>query len=61
MSSEDMQPIYRDFRSGDVRHSLANIEKAQNYLGYEPTHRINDGITEAMEWYVDLISPKAKP
>lgn len=59
IGSEDVKPVYRDFRSGDVRHSLANIEKAKNYLGYEPTHRINDGILEAMEWYVDLINPKA--
>ena len=58
ISSEDMQPIYRDFRSGDVRHSLANIEKAQSYLGYEPTHRIKEGIAEAMEWYVNLLSTK---
>lgn len=57
--SDDMQPIYRDFRSGDVRHSLANIEKAKNYLGYEPTHRIKEGITEAMEWYVSLLRPEA--
>ena len=57
VSSPGIQPIYRDFRSGDVRHSLANIEKAKNYLGYEPTHRIKDGITEAMEWYVNLLSP----
>ena len=59
IGGDDVKPIYRDFRSGDVRHSLANIEKAKNYLGYEPTHRINDGILEAMEWYVDLINPKA--
>jgi UDP-N-acetylglucosamine 4-epimerase len=61
VSSQGIQPIYRDFRSGDVRHSLANIEKAKNYLGYEPTHRIKDGITEAMEWYVNLLSPDVIP
>lgn len=58
IGSEDILPIYRDFRSGDVRHSLANIEKARNYLGYEPTHRIKEGITEAMEWYVSLLRPE---
>jgi UDP-N-acetylglucosamine 4-epimerase len=46
------QPGYREFRTGDVRHSQADISKAQRLLGYQPTHRIGDGIVEAMEWYV---------
>jgi UDP-N-acetylglucosamine 4-epimerase len=45
-------PVYRDFRAGDVRHSLADISKAQTRLGYAPTHRIDDGLAEAMDWYV---------
>jgi UDP-N-acetylglucosamine 4-epimerase len=44
-------PIYRDFRPGDVRHSLADIGKAKRLLGYEPTHVIGDGLSEAMTWY----------
>ncbi len=47
------EPVYRDFRPGDVRHSLADISKAQKLLGYEPTHRLKDGLHEAMDWYVD--------
>ena len=47
-----IQPSYRDFRSGDVRHSLADIDKAQRLLGYAPTHRIQDGIGFAMPWYI---------
>ena len=47
------QPVYRDFRAGDVRHSLADIAKAQTRLGYEPTHRIGEGLAEAMAWYVE--------
>ena len=43
-----------DFRPGDVRHSLANIGKARERLGYEPTHRIGQGIEEAMPWYLDF-------
>lgn len=49
-------PTYRDFRPGDVRHSLADISKAKELLGYEPTHRIGQGLDEAMEWYVDDLS-----
>lgn len=48
----DYQPAYRDFRTGDVRHSQADISKAQSLLGYQPTHKIGEGLIEAMEWYV---------
>jgi UDP-N-acetylglucosamine 4-epimerase len=48
----DFKPSYRDFRAGDVRHSLADVTKARTLLGYEPTHRIGEGLREAMDWYV---------
>jgi UDP-N-acetylglucosamine 4-epimerase len=48
----DAKPIYRDFRAGDVRHSLADISKGKELLGYNPTHRIDEGLELAMEWYV---------
>jgi UDP-N-acetylglucosamine 4-epimerase len=44
-------PQYRDFRSGDVRHSRADIGKARTLLGYEPTHRFAKGLGVAAEWY----------
>jgi UDP-N-acetylglucosamine 4-epimerase len=46
------RPYYRDFRPGDVRHSLADIGKAVNLLGYTPTHSVKDGLMEAALWYV---------
>jgi UDP-N-acetylglucosamine/UDP-N-acetylgalactosamine 4-epimerase len=46
------QASYRDFRSGDVRHSQADISKAQRLLRYEPTHNIQQGLNVAMPWYV---------
>ncbi|UGQ46228.1 SDR family oxidoreductase [Massilia endophytica] len=46
------QPQFRGFRAGDVRHSQADIGKARRILGYEPTHRVQDGLIEAMDWYV---------
>jgi len=46
------EPAYRDFRAGDVRHSLADITKAQQLLGYAPAHRISDGLGLAMPWYI---------
>lgn len=46
------QPVYRDFRPGDVRHSQADISKAENLLGYAPQYRIFEGISLTMPWYV---------
>jgi UDP-N-acetylglucosamine 4-epimerase len=45
-------PVYREFRAGDVRHSQADIGKANTLLGYEPEYRIQSGIEKAMTWYV---------
>ncbi len=49
-------PLYVDFRSGDVRHSQADISKIKADLGYIPEYRIKDGIAKAMPWYVDNLS-----
>jgi UDP-N-acetylglucosamine 4-epimerase len=47
-----IQPIFQKFRSGDVRHSQADIQKAKTLLGYMPTHTVSQGILEAIDWYV---------
>jgi UDP-N-acetylglucosamine 4-epimerase len=44
-------PQHADFRAGDVRHSLADIGKAQRLLGYAPTHDVQAGLAEAIGWY----------
>ena len=46
------EPIYRDFRSGDVRHSLADITKGRSLLGYAPQFGVHAGIAQAMSWYL---------
>ncbi len=46
------QPVYRDFRTGDVLHSQADISKASRLLGYVPTHTVEEGLETAMEWYM---------
>jgi UDP-N-acetylglucosamine/UDP-N-acetylgalactosamine 4-epimerase len=46
------KPKHQDFRPGDVRHSLADISKAQRLLAYAPKYRIEDGIEIALEWYL---------
>jgi UDP-N-acetylglucosamine 4-epimerase len=53
-------PMHRDFQAGDVRHSLADIGKAKRLLGYEPTHAIGKGLSEAMPWYVRHLSRDAQ-
>ena len=45
-------PLDRDFRAGDVRHSQADMTKGQRLLGFMPTHRLAEGLAEAMQWYV---------
>jgi len=50
------EPIYRDFRAGDVRHSLADISKAQQLLNYQPKYKIDKGLDESMDWYVQDLS-----
>lgn len=45
-------PNYREFRDGDVRHSLADISKAMNFLDYSPTHDVWDGLNEVVDWYI---------
>ena len=47
------KPIYKDFRPGDVRHSQASIEKAQNLLDYQPKYKISEGLDEAIGWYIN--------
>ncbi|GEK43291.1 NAD-dependent epimerase/dehydratase family protein [Acinetobacter johnsonii] len=46
------EPVYRDFRVGDVRHSQASIEKIKSLLGYKPEFVIGQGIDQAMPWYI---------
>ena len=48
------EPVYRDFRAGDVRHSQASIIKIQQHLSYIPQYKIIEGIKNAMPWYIDF-------
>jgi len=51
----NLDPEYRDFRPGDVRHSQADITKAKTLLGYNPTHDMQQGLAEAMDWYIGFL------
>ena len=45
------KPEHRDFRAGDVRHSMADISKAQKILGYAPEYNVRQGLRKAGDWY----------
>ena len=54
----DFRPIHRDFRPGDVCHSLADIGKAAAYLGYAPRNRMGDGLAISIDWYREAFDKK---
>lgn len=45
------EPVHRDFRAGDVRHSLADISRARDLLGYAPRYDVREGLRLAGDWY----------
>lgn len=46
-----VKPTHIKERLGDVRYSLASIEKGKRYLGYRPSHTFSEGLEEAIDWY----------
>ena len=44
---------HKPFRAGDIQYSLADISKARQRLGYQPSHSLREGLTEAVEWYAE--------
>jgi UDP-N-acetylglucosamine 4-epimerase len=52
--------IHGPLRPGDIRHSLASIERAGRMLGYMPTHDISAGLTESVPWYLNNFRARAR-
>ena len=50
--AQKISPEYRDFRPGDVRHSLADISAAKRLLGYHPQFSVSQGLDRAADWYM---------
>ena len=50
-----VRPVFRAFRDGDVRHSLADVSKAASLIGYAPSHRIDAGLAASMRWYLAYV------
>jgi len=51
--AQHAKPTYRDFRAGDVRHSLADVSKARNLIGYTPQFSVQNGLDKAADWYLN--------
>ncbi|WGI17652.1 SDR family oxidoreductase [Methanonatronarchaeum sp. AMET-Sl] len=49
--SKDIDPVYTEPREGDVRHSLADITKIEENLGYAPDVGFYEGLEQTVEWY----------
>lgn len=47
----ELEPIYEPERAGDVKHSLADLSRAETLLGYDPITSFNDGLAKTMAWY----------
>ena len=55
-NAENAKPVYRDFRAGDVRHSMADISKAQKLIDYSPQYSVKEGLDKAAMWYIQRFS-----
>lgn len=49
----NVEPLYASYRPGDIRHSLADISKAVQLLGYEPVQTVQTGLKETLSWYIE--------
>ncbi len=47
----DLQPVYEAARAGDVRHSVADVSKARDLLGYKPAVVLQDGLERVLSWF----------
>jgi nucleoside-diphosphate-sugar epimerase len=50
---KQVNPIYETPRAGDVKHSLADITRAQGLIGFSPVVSFDEGLQKAIEWYRD--------
>ena len=51
-----LQPVYQNFRAGDVRFSCANIHKAKKSLQYKPVTSLEKGLNDTVDWYIKYLN-----
>jgi nucleoside-diphosphate-sugar epimerase len=54
----DLRPEYAPARTGDVRHSLASLDRARELLGYEPAVHWRDGLATTLDWYRERLGQR---
>ncbi|MFQ5560873.1 MAG: LPS biosynthesis protein WbpP, partial [Nitrospinota bacterium] len=59
-AGNDITPRYGEPRKGDVKHSLADVSKAKEYLTYDPEFSIEKGIERSVEWYRERMGKGGK-
>ncbi|WP_277185473.1 SDR family oxidoreductase [Caballeronia sp. BR00000012568055] len=57
--NSDVRPVYTPTRAGDVRHSQANVDKAERLLGYGQKIALGEGLRQAMPWYIRFIAERS--
>jgi UDP-N-acetylglucosamine/UDP-N-acetylgalactosamine 4-epimerase len=55
ISGRDIAPVYGPERTGDIRHSLASIQKARELLGYNPAVPFREGLKRVLSWYKSMV------
>jgi UDP-N-acetylglucosamine 4-epimerase len=55
----EIKPTYGENRVGDIKHSLASIDKAKTLLGYNPEYNVHQGLQEAIGWYYKNLKQNA--
>lgn len=57
-AGSELKPVHGPQRTGDVKHSLADISKACQFLGYQPLMTVNEGLTKTFQWYKEKLKNK---
>jgi len=57
LSDSDIEAVNREPRPGDVRHSLADISRANQFLGYQPQYDIDLGLKVTFDWFKNAFYP----
>jgi nucleoside-diphosphate-sugar epimerase len=56
-----LKPVFQPARAGDVRHSLADLTRARDLLGYQPIVSIQDGLRSTLAWYREEFAGENEP
>ena len=55
IQKQDIKPVFGPPRTGDLKHSRADISKAKEMLGYDPQYSFAEGLKLCVEWYKENV------